>query len=296
MLSRLMTRREQLLLLGVGVAICVGAGALYLRGRMAAREESQRQLAKVAPIEEFKAISLEPAIPPAPPVPEVKEPLVFLPPPPEPERLLAVSVSGAVNQPGMYRLKDDARVQDLLDAANGVREEADLSDINLAARLMDGTTLTIPSRGTALRDGKKLVLRSGESATDLNPPLYTISGWRAEAGKPAESAADVAAQPHAASPAAATPSGPIDLNTATQEMLESLPGVGPKTAEKIIAYRAHTPFQTVDDLKNVSGIGDKKLEAVRSLVTVHSASPEPSIPADGSRAPSRPSNAKQKKR
>ena len=122
------------------------------------------------------------------------------------------------------------------------------------------------------------MLRSGESATALNPPQYTISGWRAAAEKPAESGTAVAAKPHAEPAAAERPSGPIDLNTATQEMLESLPGVGPKTAEKIIAYRARTPFRAVDDLKNVGGIGDKKLEAIRSLVTVQGASPSPASP------------------
>jgi competence protein ComEA len=168
----------------------------------------------------------------------------------------------------MYKLKDGARVQDLLDAAHGVREDGDLSDINLAARVIDGTTLTVPSRATASREGTKLRIRSGESAAALNLPEYTISGWRPAEVKPAGQTPATEAPAHAGVPAAAAPSGLIDLNTATQAALESLPGIGPKTAEKIIAYRTRVPFRSVDDLANVNGIGPKKLEAVRSLVTV----------------------------
>jgi competence protein ComEA len=267
MLSRLMTRREQLLLLGVGVAICVGAGALYVHGRASLEKEPESQVVRAAPIEDVKVIPLEPVSAPAPePVPE--EPLVLLTPPPKLEPDLAVSAAGAVQDPGMYKLKEGARVQDLLDAAHGVREDADLSDINLAARVIDGTTLTVPSRATASREGTKLRIRSGESAAALNLPEYTISGWRPAEVRPAGQTSATETPVHAGAPAAAAPPGLIDLNTATQAALESLPGIGPKTAEKIIAYRTRVPFRSVDDLANVSGIGPKKLEAVRSLVTV----------------------------
>jgi competence protein ComEA len=134
--------------------------------------------------------------------------------------------------------------------------------------VIDGTTLTVPERATTSRDGTKLRIRRSKPAAALNPPQYTISGWRPTETRLAGQASPVEAQPYPSAPAAAASSGLIDLNTATQEALESLPGIGPKTAEKIIAYRARVPFRSVDDLANVSGIGPKKLEAVRSLVTV----------------------------
>ena len=265
MLSRLMTRREQLLLLGVGLSICMGAAALYVHGRASFEKGPESEIVKAAPFEVAKTIPLEPVPPPSVPAP--KEPLVLLAPPAKPEPEFAVSAAGAVQEPGLYKLKEGARVQELLDAAQGTRDDADLSDINLAARVIDGTTLTVPSRGSSRREGTKLTIRSGVSAAALNPPQYTISGWRGIEAKRSDEIPAGAVPPHA-NGAAAAPPGPIDLNTATQEMLDSLPGIGLKTAEKIIAYRARVPFKTVDDLANVSGIGPKKLEALRSQVTV----------------------------
>jgi competence protein ComEA len=259
-----MTRREQLLLLGVGLSICMGAAALYVHGRASLVKGPESEIVKAAPFQEAKAIPLEPVPVPAP---APKEPLVLLAPPAKPEPEFAVSAAGAVQEPGLYKLKEGARVQELLDAAQGTRDDADLSDINLAARLIDGTTLTVPSRGSSRREGTKLTIRSGESAAALNPPQYTISGWRDIEVKRSDEIPAGAAPPRA-NGAAGAPPGPIDLNTATQEMLDSLPGIGPKIAEKIIAYRARVPFKTVDDLANVSGIGPKKLEALRSQVTV----------------------------
>lgn len=296
MLSRLMTRREQLLLLGVGLAICAGAGALYYRDYSIEREGIRRAAAipaaqaKPAPVEtETLPIGL-----PLRPVSRPEEPIASAPlPPPPPKSLLVVSVGGAVNTPGIYRLTDDSRVQDLIDAAHGFRDDADPSDVNLAARLLDGTTLTVPSRGAALRDGKTLVLRSGQSAASMNLPQYTISGWRAVAVPPAEESRAAAAAPasgEAQKPAVSTHAGAVDLNTATQEMLEALPGIGPKTAEKIIAHRSRAPFRTVEDLKDVAGIGEKKFEAVRPLVMVEGAPPAASSSesASPSATPRRP--------
>jgi len=153
----------------------------------------------------------------------------------------------------------------------------------------------VPSRGAALRDGKTLVLRSGQSAAAVNPPQYTISGWRAAGAKPGESPPTAAAaRPHeeSQSPPPPVPAGPVDLNTATKEMLEALPVIGPKTAEKIIAYRARTPFRTVDDLKDVAGIGEKKLEAIRSLVTVQGAPPTSPSSENASAAKKNPHSAR----
>jgi competence protein ComEA len=145
-----------------------------------------------------------------------------------------VHVVGAVRRPGVYRLADHARVQDAIERAGGATGRADVGAINLAALVQDGVQIVVPRRGGA--------------------------------GAPAVAAAGVAA---AASGEAAVPAAPINLNTATAEQLETLDGVGPATAAKIIEYRtSHGGFRSVEDLDEVSGIGEKRLEALRDKVTV----------------------------
>jgi competence protein ComEA len=192
----------------------------------------------------------------------------------------------------VYELDEGKRVRDLLTAAKDLTEDADASDINLAAKLIDGSTLTVPVRSKAVMDDGKLVVRNGQSAAALNPPEYTISGWRAdaearasEAGQPEpspETSEKAGDKKRSKASAANAPAGPMDLNTATKEMLDTLPGIGPRLAEEIIQYRANSPFTSVDDLTNVNGIGPKKLEAIRPFITVH---PSGQTPAGASTAP-----------
>lgn len=141
---------------------------------------------------------------------------------------LVVHVAGAVAAPGVYELPVGARVHDAVDAAGGASARADPAAINLAAPVVDGERV--------------YVALVGESP----PPV-------------------VAGSPPAGS---AAPAGPVDLNHATAEQLDELPGVGPATAAAIVQHRAeHGPFATVEDLDAVSGIGPAKLEALRELVT-----------------------------
>jgi len=259
-----MTRKEQLLLAGFAVAICVGAGALLLHGRLSAQQGAE---IVVAP----EAAKVAPAVSAASPAtrPDLAAPAPIEAPVPEPEVTpqITAAVKGAVRRPGVYGLDPGSRVQDLIEAAGGKLDEADLSDINLAAKLIDGSTLILPSRGTALAEGRRIELRAGQQASALNPPEYTLSGWRASAGTSTPSPSTAPGKAAAAQPAKEE-TGPINLNTASAERLDSLPGVGPITAQKIIDYRTRTPFTSVDDLKNINGIGDKKLESLRPLVTV----------------------------
>ena len=170
----------------------------------------------------------------------------------QPEATVLVEIQGAVAAPGVYSFPGDGRVFDALEKAGGTLESAEIRDINIAARLVDGSVLSIPYRqqnGTVPLPG----------ASDLNPPAYTRSGWAETTTVTVTPAGGVAPAPSSAR---------ININTATQAELETLPGVGEKTAEKIIRHRETQPFTQVDDLGYVQGIGEKRLETLRPHVTV----------------------------
>ncbi len=143
-----------------------------------------------------------------------------------------VHVAGAVKRPGVYRLRDGERIQDAVRRAGGARRGADLNGINLAAKVADGQQVVVPRRGAAAA------------------PPGAASGTTG-----------------AVSGAADAPAQPVSLNTATAEQLDTLDGVGPATAQKILQWRQqHGGFRSIDDLGEVPGIGPKKLAALRTQV------------------------------
>lgn len=149
---------------------------------------------------------------------------------------LVVHAAGAVAVPGVHRVPAGSRVADLLAAAGGPAADADLDRVNLAAALVDGERVWFP--------------RVGEEA----PP--------AVAGSPA----GPAGSPGSPGGTTAAP-GPVDVNTATVEELDALPGIGPAIAAAIVEHRERAGrFRTVDDLLDVPGIGDAKLAQLRDLV------------------------------
>jgi competence protein ComEA len=149
---------------------------------------------------------------------------------------VVVHVAGAVVSPGVRRLPPGSRVTDALDAAGGALPGADLPRINLAAPLVDGQQVYVPKPGEEL-------------------PVAAGAGLPGGAGN--------------AGTGGSVPGAPVDLNTGTAEQLDTLPGVGPATAAAIIAHREqHGPFTSVDQLLDVRGIGEAKLEQLRDLVSV----------------------------
>jgi competence protein ComEA len=141
---------------------------------------------------------------------------------------LVVHVVGEVHRPGLYRLRDGARVADAVRRAGGASRKADLAALNLAAPLVDGTQVLVPSRA----------------------PTVASVGEGASSGT------------------TGAPSGPVSLSSATVDELDELPGIGPITAQKIVDFRAeHGPFASVDDLDAVPGIGPTRVEQLRDLVT-----------------------------
>jgi competence protein ComEA len=144
-----------------------------------------------------------------------------------------VHVAGAVRHPGVYRFAGGARVNDALRRAGGPRAHADLDAVNLAAKLEDGRQILVPLRAAA---------GAGAGAA------------------PAAGASTASAD---------TPAAPINLNTATLEQLDTLDGVGPGIAKRILDYREqHGGFRRVEELGEVPGIGAKRLATLTPLVTV----------------------------
>lgn len=269
-MNRLLTTKEQAILIGFAGAVLLGAAALYtLRepepGAVIASPVAIEQ-PQTAPTPIISVIDAghSPSAPQDPPSQAITMEST--------SPAITVSVAGPVQTPGVYDFDKGERVQAAIDAAGGVTEAADLSDINLAALLIDGTTLTLPEKLTSRTGGRASQLRGGKTAAEMNPPQYTISGWRPDysGAKPAMSTpSTVGAEiPASSTSPSTTSSSLLDLNTATQMQLEELPGIGPKLAEQIIAHRNATPFRTIDDLDNVPGIGAKRLESLRPLVTV----------------------------
>ena len=273
--NRLLTTKEQLLLVGVLFALVAGAGALFWHGRHA----GEQRVEAAAPAADPPAGTPRPEPPatppvgadiPAPGIAAAPSPAPLAAPSPVPE--IAVAVRGGVRSAGLQRLPADSRVADLIMRAGGTTPEGDVSGLNLAARLVDGTTLTVPVVTERVSEGDRMVLRNSGYRLQENPSAYLVAPQR---GAPVfATAAAPAAAPPAAAPAAATapPGGTgrglINLNTATQAELETLPGIGPVYAGNIIAYREANPFRTVEDVEQVPGIGPKRLEAIRPLVTV----------------------------
>ncbi|MCV7015910.1 ComEA family DNA-binding protein [Mycolicibacterium madagascariense] len=162
---------------------------------------------------------------------------------PPPAGPVIVSVVGLVHQPGLVTLDPGARIADALRTAGGALPGADVVGLNMARRVEDGEQIVV---GIASPPGA--------------PPAMGSSVTSAPGASPAKRAPGV-------TPTAST--GAVNLNTATLEQLDALPGVGPVTAAAIVAFRdANGRFAGVDQLGDVDGIGPARLEKLRALVTV----------------------------
>lgn len=184
--------------------------------------------------------------------------------------LIVVSVTGAVRKPQVYRFKEGERVVHAIEKAGGCLPEADLDDINIAAKLMDDSTLYIPYRLVSENKNGTLVMKRTPIATEVNPPRYTRSGWASSSPFPLSTIhpASIPSHHHPQNNSSNS-GGLININRASLHELQTLPGIGPKTAEKIIDYRQEKPFARIEELQEVHGIGPKKFDAVKHLICVN---------------------------
>lgn len=152
-------------------------------------------------------------------------------------QLIYVHIAGEVSNPGMYELKHDAQVSDAIDAAGGLTESADQLSINLARQVTDGEQIVVQAYIEAEPGNSK--------STDAS-----------DSGLPSSSNTEVL-------------SSKVNINTASASELITLDGIGESTAAKIIAYRqANGSFASIEEIKKVSGIGDRKYEAIKDRITV----------------------------
>ncbi|GMA52126.1 hypothetical protein GCM10025857_34830 [Alicyclobacillus contaminans] len=160
---------------------------------------------------------------------------------------ILVDVHGDVRRPGVYRLTVNARVKDAVSAAGGYRHAEDAELVNEAAVLDDGGELVIPNAADAATDHRDAA----------NSPDTTLDSGTASTSVPASASTD------------GPVGGKIDLNTATEETLETLPGIGPAKAAAIVRYRqAHGAFHQLEDLLQVPGIGAATAARLQPYVVV----------------------------
>ena len=155
---------------------------------------------------------------------------------------IKVHVSGAVKNEGVYELEEDARIADAIEKAGGVSDIANMKNVNLASKLEDGMKIYIPKQGEDVLENN-LEENSNNKETTL---------WGSGTNSNVENEKEK-----------------ININKATKEELDTLPGIGESTAQKIIQYREeHGSFKNIEELKEVKGIGDAKYEEIKDLVDI----------------------------
>ena len=157
------------------------------------------------------------------------------------ENEVIIHITGSVKNPGIVRLKEGSRIEDAIEAAGGLTENADISKVNLAYVVDDGTKIKIPS--SQEEDiGDEEIIDSGSGENIIIEKNTTSSNKSSQT---------------------------ININKATETELQTLPGIGASLASRIIEYRNQNgKFAVKEDLKNVSGIGESKYYNIEELITV----------------------------
>ena len=156
------------------------------------------------------------------------------------EDLVIIHITGSVKNPGIVKLKDGSRIEDAIEAAGGLTENADITNVNLAYVLDDGVKIRIPSI-TDEKNGDEQILEEESGENIIEETNMTLGASTKE----------------------------VNINKATETELQSLPGIGASLASRIIEYRNQNgKFSKIEDIKNVNGIGDSKYENIKDFITV----------------------------
>lgn len=170
------------------------------------------------------------------------------------KQMIKVHISGAVNNEGLIELEENSRVADAIDKAGGVKENACMEEVNLAYLLEDGTKVKIPTK-EEVQTQKDNNLESPSSSTEI------VKSNNVNLGKSSGSKISVSSNNKN--------NLKVNINTANQTELETLPGIGTATALKIINYRKENgKFKNVEDIKNVKGIGESKFNNIKELIII----------------------------
>ncbi len=152
---------------------------------------------------------------------------------------IIIHIAGEVKKPGIVKIREGARIADVIEKAGGLTELANITNINLAYIIEDGQKITIPSKKQDIQE--YISSDSGQGIIEENPKTNTTS----------------------------TSNTIININKATKEELQTLQGIGESTAQKIIDYREQNGnFKQIEDIKNVPGIGDAKFEAIKENIKI----------------------------
>jgi len=249
MSNRLVTQREFVLLFFIVGSILLGS-VVTVWMEMCGRSPVEREPAVAA----AASVKSEPAAEPSGLEQPVELPLPATEPaeqiPPVPE--IVVEVAGRVRRPGVYRFPSGATVADAIVRADGVSDDGDTEPLNQAAPLLPATKLTVPGKPSVTRVDGRVALTIPDAVDNIR---QYRAGWTgaevAAPGVPADRLQPV-----------------VNINMASKDQLETLPGIGPKTAEAIIGFRRAKPFVRVEDIMEVSGIGPKTFDRLRPLITV----------------------------
>jgi competence protein ComEA len=167
---------------------------------------------------------------------------------------LRVHVTGAVVHPGVYALPRGSIWQDAINAAGGPTALGDMSRINLAQSIVDGDQVLVPT---------SIPSPTPRPSTSTPAPTLTVGpGTPSPTPPPTSTPAPITSS-------ATNAGGKININTGTAAELDTLPGIGPAIAQRIIDYRTeHGPFQTIEGIMNVKGIGPATFDKIKDLITV----------------------------
>ena len=163
---------------------------------------------------------------------------------------IMVYITGEVKNPGIYELEENSRIKDVIEKAGGLKETADITDINLATILQDEDKITIPSKEENKQEKQNTEnIQSNKQSKTTEKSQNTTSISTNTTGK--------------------NQNTKVNINTATQTELETLPGIGPSIASKIVSYRKENgKFKSIEEIKKVNGIGESKYANIKELIKV----------------------------